>query len=152
MSLFAFLPDAGRVLYVLMIVGSLAILSSCASPLGMMVIGSGSGVAMGTSVDYTLNGIAYRTFVSPMPNVRHAALNGLNNMGMKVTQNRKTDEGWAIVAVAKGREINIELNSMTPRTTRMRVVVADNVIFKDRATEAAVIDQTAEALGRRFAG
>jgi hypothetical protein len=31
----------------------------------------------------------------------------------------------------------------------MRVVANDGVIFKDRATEAAIIDQTADALDRR---
>jgi hypothetical protein len=110
---------------------------------------AGSGVAMGTGVDYTLNGIAYKTFVTPLPTVRQATLNSLNRMGMKVVQDRKTDSGWTITATAMDRSIDIDLERVTSQTTRMRVVANDGVIFKDRATEAAIIDQTADALDRR---
>ena len=124
-------------------------LSACAAPAGLVVFGAGTGVAMGTSVDYTLNGIAYKTFVSPLPTVRQATLSGLNRMGMKVVQAKKTSTGWTIAATANDREIDIDLESLTSRTTRMRVVASSNVIFKDRATEAAIIDQTADVLDRR---
>jgi hypothetical protein len=35
---------------------------------------------------------------------------------------------------------------LTSQTTRMRVVASDNLIFKDSATEVAIVDQTATAL------
>ena len=121
-------------------------LSACAAPAGLALFGASAGVGMGTSVDYTLNGIAYKTFVSPLPNVRHATLNGLDRMGIKVVQNKKTDAGWTIAATANGRDIGIDLEMLTLRTTRMRVVASNGVIFKDSATELAIIDQTANAL------
>lgn len=124
-------------------------LSACAAPAGLAVFGASAGVAMGTSVDYTLNGIAYKTFVSPMPTVRQATLTGLNRMGMKVVQDKKTGSGWTIAATAEGREIDIDLEKLTSRTTRMRVVANNGVIFKDRATEAAIIDETADSLDHR---
>lgn len=124
-------------------------LSACAAPAGLAIFSAGSGVAMGTSVDYTLNGIAYKTFVSPLPTVRQATLSGLDRMGIKVVENKKSDGGWTITATANDREIIINLESLTTRTTRMRVVASSNAIFKDRATEAAIIDQAAEALDRR---
>jgi hypothetical protein len=104
---------------------------------------------MGTGVDYTLNGIAYKTFITPMPTVRQATLASLNRMGMTVTEDKKTDSGWTITATAEGRDIDIELERLTSRTTRMRVVANDGVIFKDRATEAAIIDEAADAIDRR---
>jgi Protein of unknown function (DUF3568) len=124
-------------------------LSACAAPAGLALFSASTGVAMGTSVDYTLNGIAYKTFVSPMPTVRQATLNGLNRMGIKVVQEKKSDTGWTIAATAEGREIDIDLERLTVRTTRMRVVATNNVIFKDRATEAAIIDEAADMLDHR---
>jgi hypothetical protein len=124
--------------------------SACAAPAGMAIFSAGTGVAMGTSVDYTLNGIAYKTLVSPLPTVRQATLDGLNRMGMEVVQSKKSDTGWVIAATASNRDIDIQLERVTSRTTRMRVVAEHDVIFKDRATEAAIIDETAGALDRHM--
>ena len=134
---------------VLVLITAIVQLSACAAPAGLAVFSASTGVAMGTSVDYTLNGIAYKTFVSPLPNVRQATLSGLNRMGMKVTQDRKSDTGWSIAATAEGRGIDIDLERLTPRTTRMRVVASNGIVFKDRATEAAIIDEAADALDHR---
>src|SRR5271165_1530085 len=124
-------------------------LSACAASAGLAVFSAGTGVAMGTSVEYTLNGIAYKTFVSPMPTVRQATLSGLNRMGMKVVEDKRSASGWTITASADGREIDIDLERLTSRTTRMRVVASNGVIFKDRATEAAIIDEAADAIDHR---
>ena len=134
---------------VLVLITAFVQLSACAAPAGLAVFSASTGVAMGTSVDYTLNGIAHKTFVSPLPNVRQATLSGLNRMGMKVTQDRKSDTGWSIAATAEGRGIDIDLERLTPRTTRMRVVASNGIVFKDRATEAAIIDEAADALDHR---
>jgi len=133
----------------IILIGVMLQLSGCAAPAGLAIFSAGTGVAMGTSVDYTLNGIAYKTFVAPMPTVRQATLASLNRMGMKVTDDRKSDSGWSITATAEGRDIDIDLERLTPRTTRMRVVANNGPIFKDRATEAAIIDEAADALDRR---
>jgi hypothetical protein len=133
----------------LILIAILFQLSSCAAPAGLAVFSAGTGVAMGTGVDYTLNGIAYKTFVAPLPSVRQGTLSGLNRMGVKVVQDRKSDTGWSISATAEGREIDITLERLTPRTTRMRVVANNGIVFKDRATEAAIIDEAADALDHR---
>ena len=123
-------------------------LAGCAAPAGLAVMSAGTGVAMGTGTDYTLNGIAYKTFVSPLPAVRQAARGGLDRMGMKIVADTKTDDGWTISATAADRTIDIDLERLTPRTTRMRVVANNGIIFKDRATEAAIIDEAADMLDR----
>lgn len=133
------------------LIASMLQLAGCAAPAGLAIFSAGTGVAMGTSVDYTLNGIAYKTFVSPMPTVRQATLTSLNRMGMKVVQEKKTDGGWSITASAEGRDIDIDLERLTPRMTRMRVVANNGPFFKDRATEAAIIDEAADSLDRRTA-
>jgi hypothetical protein len=133
----------------MILIAAILQLSGCAAPAGLAIFSASTGVAMGTSVDYTLNGIAYKTFVSPMPTVRQATLAGLNRMGMKVNEDKKSESGWSITASAEGRDIDIQLERLTPRTTRMRVVANNGPIFKDRATEAAIIDEAADALDRR---
>lgn len=112
----------------------------------MTLFGAGTGVAMGTGVDYTLNGIAYRTFTAPIKDVRVASLRGLDRMEMKIRKDQATKAGWTIEATARQREINIELERVTGATTRMRVVIDDGIFFKDRSTESEVIYQTADAL------
>ena len=129
--------------------GAMLLLSGCAAPAGLALFSAGSGVAMGTSVDYTLNGIAYKTFVTPLPRARQATLASLNRMGMKVVEDKKSDSGWSITATADGRDIDIDLERLTPKTTRMRVVANNGPFFKDRATEAAIIDEAADTLDRR---
>jgi hypothetical protein len=123
-------------------------LAGCAAPVGLAVASAGAGVAMGTGTDYTLNGIAYKTFVAPLPTVRQATRSGLDRMGMKIVTDSKTDDGWTISATAADRTIDVDLERLTPRTTRMRVVANNGIIFKDRATEAAIIDEAADALDR----
>jgi hypothetical protein len=151
MSLFAFLPDTGRALYILMILGSLAILSSAAAPLGLILARAGSRGWTGGDIDLISHDAGARTFVSTMPNVRHAALNGLRQMGMNVTRNRGTGDRWTIVAVGQGREVSVELASVSPRLTRMGVIVAGDAIRTDRAPDVAIFDRTAEELGHRLA-
>lgn len=106
------------------------------------------GLAAGTGVDHTLTGITYKTFNTPVNKLRLATLKTLHRMDIKVTNDRKVEFGREITAVAVKREIEIEFETLTKRTTRMRVVVSDGVFFKDGATATEIILQTAETLDR----
>jgi hypothetical protein len=103
------------------------------------------GVGTATGVQHTLNGIAYRTFTAPLPQVRGAATASLNRMGIKVTSREKTKEGELIKATANERSIEIELDALTPNTTRMRTAVR-NGLFMDSATGTEIILQTERVL------
>jgi hypothetical protein len=123
-------------------------LGGCAGA-GLAVAGAGVGVAMGTGVDYTLNGIAFKTFTAPLDDVKLATRAGLENMGIQITRegpSEKDDKVWRIEGVANSRQIGIDLQALTPKTTRIRVVAEDGIFFKDKATEAEIIFQTADAL------
>ena len=103
------------------------------------------GIAGGAGVNHTMNGIAYKTFTTPMTGVRAATLKTLNRMEIKVTEDGKTDEGWKISGTAADRTIDIELEQLTPATTRMRVVTnKGDFFFKDGATSTEIILQTAQ--------
>lgn len=124
----------------------LFLLSGCAA-VGMTLFGVGAGVTTGTSVAYTLDGIAYRTFTASLPQVESATRTALDNMGIKVEAISKTEQGKALRAVSNDREIEIELEMVSPKTTRIRTVAKQGIFFKDRATATEIIFQTEKVLG-----
>lgn len=132
----------------LLIALSLVHLNGCAAPLALTLLGVGAGVTTGTAVSYTMDGIAYRTFTAPLPQVERATLTALNDMGMAIEDTQKTDEGKAIKAKGIDRQIEIELQAISSKTTRIRTVAKDGVFFKDRATATEIILQTEKILGK----
>jgi len=130
----------------LLIVVSFLLLHGCAG-VGLTLFGVGAGVTSGTSVAYTLDGIAYRTFTASLPQVESATRTALNRMGIKVEATSSIEQGKAIKAVSNDRDIEIELEMISPKTTRIRTVAKQGVFFKDRATATEIIIQTEKALG-----
>lgn len=124
----------------------LPLLNGCAA-IGLTLFGVGAGVATGTSVSYTFDGIAYRTFTVPLPKVENATRTALNQMGIKVDATSKTEQGKAISATANDRQIEIEFEAVSSKTTRMRTVAKQGIFFKDRATAGEIIMQTEKVLG-----
>ncbi len=99
------------------------------------------GIGASTGVSHTLSGITYRTFTDPLPKVKTASLKALQRMQIKVASTGKIDNGESIKANATDREINIELESLSPNTTRMRVTASQGFL-KDSATATEIIMQT----------
>lgn len=132
-------------LYFLAALFPLAFLSGCAA-IGLTLFGVGAGVTTGTAVSYTLDGIAYRTFTAPLPKVWTATLAALDRMGIKVEAKKKTDQGELIKASAAGRQIEVDLEAITPKSTRIRTVAKQGIFFKDRATALEIILQTENVL------
>lgn len=134
--------DLRRVLVVIVPI----MLQGCAAA-GLTVVGAGAGVGMGTEVEQTMNGIVYKTYRQPIPEVRLASLKALSRMEMKVAQDSESKEGWQILAEATGRKIDIQLEKLTPVTTRMRVTVDEGGFFqKDAATASEIIVATTQAM------
>jgi hypothetical protein len=127
---------------------SVLFLNGCAAPLALTLFGVGAGVTTGTAVSYTLDGIAYRTFTAPLPQVERATITALNDMGIKVEGTEKSDAGKTIKAKGVERQIEIELQAISSKTTRIRSVAKDGIFFKDRATATEIILQTERVLGK----
>lgn len=126
-------------------------LGGCAAA-GLTVASATAGVAMGSGVEHTLNGIAYKTFTAPADDVRIATLDALRRMDMTVGEDAAMEDGWVVQATARDRTIDIELESLTRNLTRMRVVANQgDIFFKDAATGTEVILQVALALDERAA-
>jgi hypothetical protein len=130
----------------LLLMMSLISLNGCAA-VGMTLFGVGAGVATGTSVSYTLDGIAYRTFTASLPQLEGATRTALDRMGIRVSETAKTEQGKAIKALTNDREIEIELEMVSAKTTRIRTVAKQGLFFKDRATATEIIMQTEKVLG-----
>ncbi len=113
----------------------------------MTLFGVGAGVATGTSVSYTMDGYAYRTFTAPISEVEDATRTALNRMGIKVAASARTEQGKALSARTSDRDIEIELERVSTRTTRIRTVAKQGMFFKDRATATEIIYQTERVLG-----
>ena len=104
-----------------------------------------AGVAGGAGINHTLNGIAYKTFNNSLAELRAGTLRTLEDMDMTVIEDSETDDGWEIKATAIEREIDIELEQLSKRATRMRVVANEGeIFFKDAATATEIIIMTAE--------
>lgn len=121
-------------------------LQGCAAA-GVTLATAGAGVGMGAGVEHTLNGIVYKTFGVSINELRFAALKTLDHMDMPVIVDEKTETGWKLTATATERTIDIEFERLTERTTRMRVVANEGMIFfKDASTATEIITQTAQTL------
>ena len=104
------------------------------------------GVGASTGVQHSLNGVTYRTFTAPSAKVKNAALVALGRMAIKVDKTNKQGSDDIIVAKASDRSIEVELQALSPNTTRMRAVAKQGV-FYDNATAYEIIAQTEKVLG-----
>jgi len=119
--------------------------SGCAA-FGLSLLSVGAGVGGGTGVSYTLDSIAYRTFTTPDGALRAAALKTLKRMDMETKETKPTDAGQEIVAAAGDRTVEIEIDRLTSKTSRMRVNVKRGWFLRDRATATEIIVQTERTL------
>ena len=127
-------------------------LQGCAAA-GLAVMGAGAGVGLGTGVEHTLNGVNYKTFVIPLDNVHLAVRGTLQRLGMPITADVRSQTGYKLTASATDRTIDIELERLTPQTTRMRVVANEGALFfKDSSTATEIILQTAQSLENNPSG
>jgi hypothetical protein len=118
----------------------------CAAPLGLMILSSGVGIAAGQGTQYTLDGIAYRTFTAPVEDVRRATQVTMRRMDVKLKTDEVTPEGRNLVAEVGDRTLHIELEKLTSRTTRMRITAKHGWFWRDRATAGEFITQTERSL------
>lgn len=104
------------------------------------------GVGAAAGVQHTLTGIAYRTFSVPLPRVRTAVFKAFDHMGIKPGGKEPIENGERLTAKAADRDIEVELEALTPKTTRMRTT-AKTGLFRDAATATEIILQTERVLG-----
>lgn len=120
----------------LLILVAAAAASGC-DPVSLTVLGVGSAVG----VQHTLSGVSYRTFTAPLPKVQSAVVSALGRMDIKIESREKTENGMLIKARASDRDIEIQLESISPNTTRMRSIARSGALM-DSSTAIEIIIQT----------
>src|SRR5260221_4336561 len=128
-------------------IGLLALAAATMS--GCVAVGlTALGVGMATGVSHTLSGMVYKTFTTPQAQVKRAALGALHRMQVKVVDTKRDGTTETIRAKAGDRDIEIDLEALTPATTRMAVTAKkDGGILRDGATATEVILQTEKIVG-----
>lgn len=125
-------------------VALLTISTTACDPITLTAATLGAGVG----VSHTLGGIIYRTFTAPMKTVEAGSIVAMRDMDIKVVSRSTNDVGERVInATAKDREIEVLLEPLTPRTTRMRVI-ASNGLLKDSATAQEIMLQTERVLSK----
>ncbi len=106
------------------------------------------GIGMSSGVSHTLSGMVYKTFTTSQSHVKRGAMTALQRMQIKVLESKRKGSTETIVARAGDRDIEIELEALTPNTTRMLVTAKkDGGILRDGATATEVILQTEKFVG-----
>lgn len=126
-------------------------LEGCAG-VGLTMFGVGTGTTASVGVNHTLSGIAYKTFTAPEANVQKATEDALNEMGLVIVSRSQTQDAHMIVASARDRTAEIEIEKLSGNATRMRVTVKEeDGFFRDSATATEIIIQTAGKLDSQMA-
>jgi hypothetical protein len=120
----------------------LAILSCC----GCAAV---AGTAVTTGVSYTFSNVAYRTFDRPKERVHQAVLRALGHMDMRVVTDHAKGTSTQVLAKAGRYDVDVKIEPITDNATKISVTAKKNVLLRDKATAAEVINQTARALGVR---
>lgn len=106
-----------------------------------LAVGAAS-IGGGVAVSHQLGGITYRTFTEPLPRVRAAVIVALERMAIRLAGSEGMDQGERLIAWAGNRRIEIELEALTPNTTRLRAVARkDHGLLVDSATAVEIINQ-----------
>jgi hypothetical protein len=119
----------------------LAFLAGC-EPMAVTL----AGVGTATGVNHALGGVVYKTFTEPMPKVNRGAHAALDRMAIKVESSSMHEGTRVITATAHDRKIEIELEPISPNTTRMRAVARKPWGFWDSATATEIILETDKSL------
>ena len=126
----------------LVVVVALA-LSGCAA-----VALTAVGVGMATGVSHTLGGIVYKTFAAPQPKVRRSTVAALGRMQIRIVEAKHDGATEVIKARAADRDIELEIEALTPNTTRLSVTaIKDGGLIRDAATATEIILQTEKLVG-----
>ena len=108
---------------------------------------AGLGVGGTAAVNHKMTSTPTRTFTASLNKVKLASIGALKRMGIQHDVIKKVENGEIITARVGKRAIEVELESLTANTTRMRVVARDGGFFYDGATASEIIVQTEKGLG-----
>ncbi len=104
--------------------------------LPLIVSSAGGGIA------YTVTNVAYKTFSHPIEDVEEAVHQALEKMKIEESERETYEDGVRITATTKKLTVYIDLEEITPATTKVRVNAKRGVVLKDKATATEILVQT----------
>jgi hypothetical protein len=104
------------------------------------------GASAGTALRYGWDGVTHRTFTSPAADVKQASLVALERMGIAFESFDVYEHGELIYARAQNRAIEIEIEPISERATRVRITAKNGSFFYDSATSTEIVAQTERLL------
>ena len=113
---------------------------------------SALGAGAGTALRYSIDGATSRTFTASAAEVKHASLEALERMGIAFESFDRFEYGELIFARAENRAIEIEIEPISPRATRMRIAAKNGSFFYDNATASEIVAQTERSLASAARG
>jgi len=113
---------------------------------GVAALSAGAGSVVKTGTEYTLTGIAYRTFSLPLddPAVLRSTL---ARMEFRVDEAAVVNGDLVVVAGGIDCAVHLRLTAITPAVTRLRVSVRKGLINLDRATTSEIVTQLERSIG-----
>ena len=115
--------------------------------LGVAALSAGAGSVVKTGTEYTLTGIAYRTFSLPLEDVSAVLRSALARMEFRVDEAAVVNGDLVIVAGGIDCAVHLRLTAITPAVTRLRVSVRKGLISHDRATTSEIVTQLERSVG-----
>jgi len=94
------------------------------------------------------NGAALKTFTQSLPRVSAATLLALDRMGIEVESRDTTEKEEVIKGKASDMQIEIQLEAVTPKGTRMKAIAKKGLLSRDEATATEIVLQTEKFFNR----
>jgi hypothetical protein len=114
---------------------------------GVAALSAGAGSVVKTGTEYTLTGIAYRTFSLPLDDLAAVLRSTLARMEFRVNEAAVVNGDLVVVAGGIDCAVHLRLTAITPAVTRLRVSVRKGLINLDRATTSEIVTQLERSIG-----
>jgi hypothetical protein len=108
---------------------------------GVAALSAGAGSVVKTGTEYTLTGIAYRTFSLPLDDLAVVLRSTLARMEFRVDEAAVVAGEMVVVAAGIDCAVHLRLTPITPAVTRLRISVKKGLILLDRATTSEIVTQ-----------
>ena len=121
---------------------------------GCAVVAVGAVAAAAAGVTYTVMGIAEKTYNEEYDAVLSALQKGLASLDIKTGDTKRTEENGKVVqtqitAYARELTIQITVERVSDKATRVSVDASKNFFVKDAATGGEILNQTTNNLPKK---
>ena len=139
------LSKAGRGIRLCLAAVSLLFAGGCAA----LLVGGATGTLKG--FEYSFENGADKSFTTDLSTLKDASVRALEEMAFQAQAPVPTSSGFRILAATPKLDIQIDLEHVTDRVSRISVNAKKGFFRKDRATAAEIIRRTGSLIDRLVA-